>query len=70
MKAKEGSTFVEAAFVFPLVVLITAGLIDLGSGLHCAVKEDSLRHRQQAEEEVQSLAVPTEAILRGRWVLR
>lgn len=69
MNSKSGSTVIEAALIFPLIVLIAAGLISRGASMYAHVKEDSIDHRNKAIAEAAGLSIPTEAILRGRWVL-
>ena len=65
----EGSAVVEAALVFPLVVLIIAGVISLSLGVMEETKEDALRHRTEAREALDPRILSTENIMRGVWVI-
>lgn len=65
----EGSTAVEAAMVFPLVVLIIAGVIGLSLGVLEETREDALRHRTEAREALDPRILSTENIMRGVWLV-
>ena len=65
----EGSAVVEAALVFPLVVLIIAGVISLSLGVMEETKEDALRHRTEAREALDPRILSTENIMRGVWLI-
>jgi hypothetical protein len=58
---------VEAALVFPLVVLIIAGVIGLSLQILEETKTDALRHREEAREALEPHIVSTENIMRGVW---
>lgn len=64
----EGSAVVEAALVFPLVVLLIAGLTGLSLQVLEETKTDALRHREEAREQLDPRILSTENILRGVWV--
>lgn len=64
-----GSTFVEAALVFPLVVLLLAGLIGLSLNIMEETRADAQRHREEAREALDPHLLSTENILRGVWLL-
>ena len=61
---RRGSTVVEAALIFPLVVLIIAGVIGLSLQILEETKTDALRHR---EEALDPRILSTENIMRGVW---
>ena len=65
----EGSAAVEAAMVFPLVVLIIAGVIGLSLGVLEETREDALRHRTEAREALDPRILSTENIMRGVWLV-
>ena len=65
----EGSAIVEAALVFPLVVLIIAGIISLSLGVMEETKADALRHRTEAREALDPRILSTENIMRGVWLI-
>ena len=65
----EGSAVVEAALVFPLVVLIIAGVISLSLGVMEETKEDALHHRTEAREALDPRILSTENIMRGVWLI-
>ena len=59
----------EAAFVFPLVVLLLAGLISLSLQVLEETEADALRHREEAVDALEPHLISTENILRGVWLL-
>jgi hypothetical protein len=65
----EGSAIVEAALVFPLVVLLIAGLTGLSLQVLDETKTDALRHRTEAIEALDPKILSTENIMRGVWVM-
>ena len=65
----EGSAVVEAALVFPLVVMIIAGVISLSLGVMEETKADALRHRTEARETLDPRILSTENIMRGVWLI-
>ena len=64
-----GSAVVEAALVFPLVVLLIAGLTGLSLQVLEETKTDALRHREEAREALDPRILSTENIMRGVWLL-
>lgn len=64
---RRGSAVVEAALVFPLVVLIIAGVIGLSLQILDETKTDALRHREEAREALDPCIISTENIMRGVW---
>lgn len=64
-----GSAAIEAALVFPLVVLLIAGTIALSFQIMEGTRTDALRHRNEARELLDARIVTTENIMRGVWVL-
>ena len=64
---RRGSTVVEAALVFLLVVLIIAGVIGLSLQILEETKADALRHREEAREALDPRIISTENIMRGVW---
>ena len=65
----EGSAAVEAALVFPLVVIIIAGVISLSLGVMEETRTDALRHRTEAREALDPRILSTENIMRGVWLI-
>ena len=64
---RRGSTVGEPALVFPLVVLIIAGVIGLSLQMLEETKTDALRHREEAREALDPRIISTENIMRGVW---
>ena len=64
-----GNAIVEAALVFPLVVLLLAGIMSLSLDILQETEADALRHREEAKETLKPRLVTTENILRGVWLL-
>ena len=60
----------EAALLIPLVILIVAGMIKLGTALCSKVEASSGEHQQYAVELTEGGKLPAERILRGRWYLK
>ena len=67
---RQGSAMVEAAVVFPITVLVILGIIRLSMDLYGSVQQDSLRHRQQASEDMRQRRWSAEDAMRGKWLLR
>ena len=65
----EGSAAVEAALVFPLVVIIIAGVISLSLGVMEETRTDALRQRTEAREALDPRILSTENIMRGVWLI-
>ena len=63
-----GSTIVEAALVFPLVVLLLAAIMGLSLQVLTGTQEDAARHREEAREELEPELLDVENILRGVWL--
>ena len=57
---------VEAAMVFPLVILITIGIITAGLNIYMSVRDDAIRHRT---DDLNQGAITTENVLRGKWTV-
>jgi hypothetical protein len=55
--------------VFPLVVLLIAGLTGLSLQVLEETKTDALRHREEAREALDPRILSTENILRGVWLV-
>lgn len=64
------SAQVEAALIIPLVILIIAGMIRLGSVLFARVAESSGENCIKAELLSGGGHIPAESILRGRWYFK
>ena len=70
MPSSKGSAQVEAALIIPLVILIIAGMINLCTALFGKTAESSAEGSAAASVLAEGGAVPTESILRGRWLLK
>ncbi len=68
MNGKSGSAMVEAALVFPLVILITAGFIRIAVGMHEHVASDSASHRSAVCGEIGKDRFDAVDTLRLRWI--
>lgn len=66
LKGSRGSTLVEAAIVFPLVILICAAVIMTGLKMYSHVIDDASEHRSEADTKRE---ITVEDILRGKWTL-
>ena len=56
--------------VIPLVILLIAGMIEIGMTLEERVQTSSIRHAEQAAEITDGGRFPAEAILRGKWYIK
>lgn len=68
--ALRGSAQVEAAMIIPLVVLVIAGMINLGSGLYSKTAVSSAANEAAAKVIVKGGTIATESIMRGRWHIK
>ena len=66
LNGSRGSAMVEAAMVFPLVILIVAGVIMTGLKMYSHVRADAVFHKSEAQAE---LMITAEDILRGKWTV-
>lgn len=66
LKGSRGSTMVEAAMVFPLIILIVAGVIMTGMRMYGHVREDAAYHRSEAQSIT---SITAEDFLRGKWTV-
>ncbi len=65
--SKRGSSTVEAAMIFPLVVLITAGIIRHTLGFHDRIRNASAEHLEKTESFMENRLLTTEDVLRVKW---
>ncbi len=70
MGPRSGSSAVEAALIYPLIILIIAGLISIGSDMSGKVVSSSAAHALAARESCEDETVSAEDIMRGRWIFR
>ena len=66
---RSGSVVVEAAFLYPLVILLLAGVIRLSLTILEETKTDALRHREEAVESLCPHPLSVENVMRGVWIL-
>ena len=64
------STQVEAALIIPLVILIIAGMIRLGTAMFERVAVSSAENCIKAAVLSEGGLLPAESILRGRWYFK
>lgn len=66
--SRKGSAAVEAALIYPLVILLLAAVIRQSLVLYGEVRSDALSH----QEEIQSISNPAGAdiclLMRGKWL--
>ncbi len=65
---KDGSAMVEAALVFPLLVLMIAGIVSCALYVQDHIRQDAERHRAEASEYLESSVMRPETPLRLEWV--
>ncbi|NMA93649.1 MAG: pilus assembly protein [Clostridiales bacterium] len=59
---------IEAALVFPLLVLMIAGIVSCALYVQDHVRQDAERHRIEAGEYLESSLLRPETLLRLEWV--
>ena len=70
MRSFRASAQVEAALIIPLVVLITVGMVRLGTAMFGRVAESSAENCVKAASLSEGGRIPAESILRGRWYFK
>ncbi len=65
---KDGSAMLEAALIFPLLVLMIAGIVNCALYVQSHVRQDAEKHRAEASEYLNSSMLRPEAVLRLEWV--
>ena len=70
MSPKEGSSAVEAAFVFPLIVLIVAAFITAGSQIYSRVRASAEEHYEKALDIADGGGIEAEEVMRIRRYFR
>ena len=68
MKTKSGSTFVEAAMIFPLVILLLAGIINVSLLIYNQVAADSRSHKDAVLSDKNVAGADIGIIMRGKWI--
>ena len=59
----------EAALIFPLLVLLIVGILELSLHILNETQADAKRHRSEAVEALDPKILSTENIMRGGWIL-
>ncbi|NCB41526.1 MAG: pilus assembly protein [Clostridia bacterium] len=70
MKNKNGSTIVEAAMVFPLAILLIAGIINVALTIHSEVAEDSRVHMSKVLSSENFEGLDLCFIMRGKQIFQ
>ncbi|MBR3297328.1 MAG: pilus assembly protein [Firmicutes bacterium] len=60
---------VEAALIFPLIILIVFGIISISVSKYNDVSESSGRHKEYARAWLEDSGLHAEDALRARWFL-
>ncbi len=69
IRSKRGSTIVEAAWIYPMVVLLLAGFIRHAIFLHEEVRNDSQRHQDEMLSATNPAGLDLCMLMRGKWLL-
>ncbi len=69
IRSKRGSAIVEAAWIYPMVVLLLAGFIRYALFLHEEVRKDSLRHQEEMLSTNDPAGLDICMLMRGKWLL-
>ena len=67
-KGSRGSTAVEAALLYPLILTVVFGFIFTSLRLYGSVREDAVSHRAQIIARITEEPTP-ESVLRAGWIL-
>lgn len=70
MKRKTGSTIVEAAMIFPLVILLIAGIISVSLAMYTEVADDSRAHKEAVLSDENVAGASIGSLMRGKWMLQ
>lgn len=70
MKQKNGSTFIEAAMIFPLVILLVCGMINISLEMYRDVVEDIQKHKEAVQSEESAAGIGIGNLMRGKWILQ
>jgi len=70
MKSKRGSTIVEAAMIFPVAILLVAGIIHVSLTMYAEVSEDSSAHIARVLSGENFEGADLCLILRGKQIVR
>ncbi|MDD3537915.1 MAG: hypothetical protein PHH65_06625 [Eubacteriales bacterium] len=68
IRAKTGSATVEAALIYPLVILLAAGLIRQELVLYEEVQSDCEIHREALISTLEPAGIDVCLLLRGQWL--
>ena len=69
LKYCSGSTFIEAALVFPIIIFIVIGLITLAVNMHDRVYQKTGTFISETEEELINTNMTTEDYMRAKWLV-
>jgi Flp pilus assembly protein TadG len=70
MRSKSGSSIVEASILFPLLILVVAGMITCALAIFQEVKHDSQLHAAAVESSSVVSLPDIRLIMRGIWILQ
>lgn len=70
MNAKSGSATVEAALLYPLVILLLAFIMQKSIALHSDIKETSIQHVSTLVESMEAATEHPSLLLRSRLLQR
>jgi len=70
MNAKSGSSTVEAALLYPLVILLLVFIMQKSIALHSDIKETSIRHISTLAESIEAAIEHPGLLLRSRLLQR
>ncbi len=69
IRSRQGSAAVEAALVYPLVILLLASVIRQSLFLYGEVRDDSLAHRDEILSTFNPAGADVCLLMRGKWLL-
>ena len=67
--SKRGSATVEAALIFPVIILTVAAMISCSFELMERIDTAADTHLQETDSFMKNMLFTTEDILRGKWIL-
>ena len=69
IRSRKGSATVEAAFIYPMIVLLLAGTIRYALFLYTEVQKDCLLHQEALFSTVNPAGLDICLLMRGEWLV-
>ena len=70
MNNKRGSATVEAAMIFPLLILLVASMISIAIWMYEDIRVDTQLHRSLAQSDLTIAGADIYLLMRGIWIMQ